>query len=36
MATARPQGVTNSTSNSTQSGRTKEDLPTLKNKVAEV
>ncbi len=36
MATAKPPGVTSSTSNSNQTGRNKDDLPTLKNKVAEV
>jgi len=36
MATAKSPGVTSSISNSNQSGRNKDDLPTLKNKVAEL
>jgi len=33
MATSKPQGVT---TNSQQTGRNKDDIPTLKNKVAEL
>ena len=36
MATAKPSGVPVTTSNTNQTGRNKEDLPTLKIKVAEV
>jgi hypothetical protein len=36
MATAKSQGVTSSISNSNQTGRNRDDLPTLKNKVVEV
>ncbi len=36
MATAKSSGATSITSNSNQTGRNKDDLPTLKNKVAEV
>ncbi|CAF1432670.1 unnamed protein product [Rotaria magnacalcarata] len=36
MATAKSQGVTSSISNSNTTGRSKDDLPTLKNKVAEL
>lgn len=36
MATAKSQGTTGSVSNSNTSGRNKDDLPTLKNKVADV
>jgi hypothetical protein len=36
MATSKSQGLASTTSNSNQTGRTKDDIPTLKNKVAEV
>jgi hypothetical protein len=36
MATPKSQGVASSVSNSNQTGRIKEDIPTLKNKVIEV
>ncbi len=36
MATAKPSGVTSSINASNQTGRSKEDLPTLKIKVTEV
>ncbi len=36
MATAKSSGATSITSNSNQTGRNKDDLPALKNKVAEV
>jgi hypothetical protein len=36
MATAKPSGVTSSINASNQTGRNKEDLPTLKIKVTEV
>jgi hypothetical protein len=36
MATSKSQGLASTTSNSNQTGRTKDDIPTLKNKVAEL
>jgi hypothetical protein len=36
MATAKSQGATSLNTTTTQSGRSKDDVPTLKNKVAEV
>jgi hypothetical protein len=34
--TPRSQTISNPTSNSSQTGRTREDIPTLRNKVSEV